>query len=143
MGSVSSALTGLAVPAVRVPGGVFAVRDRYDTAFGDVLLAVLTPTGTRPFDRSFGSRLNRCLFTTTLPADEGTISFIVEETVSRSCPNITVESARVVSYPAQDMFYLSVDFSIAGDASPTSYGAYLASSDILMSVNNPSNTLTQ
>ena len=60
--TISQGFKGLALPMVRVPGGYFQSKNELDTAWGDLMQAVLTPIGSRPFARDFGSRLHEVIF---------------------------------------------------------------------------------
>lgn len=137
MSAVSSLPTGLAVPAVRIPGGIFAVRNPYDTAFGDILLAILVPTGTRPMDRGFGSRLNTLLFGPKTSAANGTAKYIITEAISRLCP--TVNLIGVETAITLEGFALEVTFSLVGDPSAQTRSAFLQKSDLLRLVYDPNN----
>lgn len=92
MAAVIPQRTGLALPAVRLNGGYFAVRSAHDTAWGDLIIAAFCPIGGRLMQRSFGSTVDTYLMA---PADEFTMSSIraaVFAAVSKYCPHIRLVS---------------------------------------------------
>lgn len=58
----STAPVGYALPAIRGAGGYFPSKNKYDTAWGDVIIAIMCPIGGRPMRRAFGSGLADTLF---------------------------------------------------------------------------------
>ncbi len=87
---------GLALPAKRGDAGYFGSKTRMDTAWGDLILAVMTPRGSRPCRRDFGSALHDLLFGVGAP-DSATVSYVVEDAVSRHCPHLEVHRVEVAS----------------------------------------------
>ena len=55
--SQTNAYTGLSLPAVQRGGGYFVNQQPLNRVWGDILLTVYTPIGSRPMRRSFGSAL--------------------------------------------------------------------------------------
>ncbi len=81
-------LRGLALPALRDGGGYFASANKYDVAWSDLMVAILTPIGGRPMQRDFGSALRTVLMEL---ADEQTttrVNYVITEAVARWCPHI-------------------------------------------------------
>jgi phage baseplate assembly protein W len=88
-------LRGLALPAVRTVGGYFASKNRYDTAWGDLLLAIFVPVGSRPGNRSFGSALHRVLFEPDVLQKQQMVRHIIDETAARWTPHVVIHETRV------------------------------------------------
>ena len=86
---------GLALPAIRSVGGYFASKNRYDTAWGDLMLAIFTPVGSRPGQRDFGSALHRVLFETDVIRKQQLVRHIVEETAVKWVPHIVIRHVLV------------------------------------------------
>jgi len=89
------ALRGLALPALRKSGGYFRAAGKYDVAWGDVLVAILTPIGSRPGRRSFGSGLHFSLLEPQLSSNEAVVEYAVQEAVARHAPHVYVEQVQV------------------------------------------------
>lgn len=87
-------LRGLALPALRDRGGYFKSKDALEIAWGDLLMALLTPIGSRPMLRAFGSTLHRMLFDPTM-ASALKIRYIVFETAQRWTPHVRVYGVSV------------------------------------------------
>ena len=85
---------GLALPAIRGIGGYFASKDRYATAWGDLLLALFTPIGTRPGNRAFGSPLHGILFEPDVDRQQSLVRYVVQETAERWCPHLRIRGTR-------------------------------------------------
>ncbi len=105
---------GLALPALRAAGGYFASKSRHDVAFGDLLVALFTPVGTRPMSRGFGSNLSRVVFQP-VTADIGdVVEHVVREAANRWAPHVVILGVDV----RQDgeKVGILVRFSMAGDS---------------------------
>ncbi len=94
MGTTSLAQTtmlkGLGLPALRGAGGYFAVKNRYDVAWSDLMIALFTPIGGRAFDRSFGSGLHHVLFSPVTVAVDQLANYTVKQAAALWCPHVTV-----------------------------------------------------
>ncbi len=86
---------GLALPAVRSTGGYFASKNRYDTAWGDLLLALFTPIGSRPGKRDFGSALDTILFEPDVLRKQQMVRHIIMEAAARWTPHIVIREIKV------------------------------------------------
>jgi len=88
-------LTGLALPAIRVAGGYFNERRSFDVAWGDLLLLLFTPIGTRPMNRQFGSGLFRLLLEPNAPQLNQRAAFEVREATSLWLPHVRIDGVEV------------------------------------------------
>lgn len=95
MATKSLELKGLALPAIRTAGGYFSVRDKYDVAWGDLLLAVLTPIGSRPMNRQFGSSLHLAIDDPNDPALAQMVDYAVRDSAAAWCPHVIVHDVQV------------------------------------------------
>ncbi len=86
---------GLALPAIRTVGGYFASKNRYDTAWGDLLLTIFTPIGSRPGRRDFGSALDALLFEPDVLRKQQMILHIITEAAARWTPHVVIREVRV------------------------------------------------
>lgn len=84
----ASTLIGPSLPAIRTSGGYFAPKDKYDTAWGDVILAIMCPIGGRWGNRRFGSSVPSLLFS---PADAALAVMMnqyIKDTLSTWVPSV-------------------------------------------------------
>lgn len=86
---------GLALPAIRTVGGYFASKNRYDTAWGDLLLAIFVHIGSRPGRRDFGSALDTVLFEPDVLQKQQMVRHIINETAARWTPHIVIREVKV------------------------------------------------
>jgi len=105
---------GLALPAYRTSGGYFASKDRYDVAWGDLLIALLTPIGSRFMSRQFGSGVSRILFDAAVDQNPQLVKFVVMEAAARYCPHVVILDVRVVV--DGNFVSVGISFSLAEDA---------------------------
>lgn len=90
-------LRGLALPANKGPGGYFETKSPLDIAWGDLMLALFTPQGSRPMNRSFGSVLHEQLFEPTVDLiDNGTLDFVIREAVAQFCPHLVIRDVEIL-----------------------------------------------
>jgi phage baseplate assembly protein W len=104
---------GLALPAVRLSGGYFAARDALDTAFGDLIVALMCPVGGRFMRRLFGSGVDKYTFS---PSDDVMASALRAEifaTAKSLVPTITILGVLVRSGATK--VDISIRFSLASD----------------------------
>lgn len=87
-------LRGLALPARRGPGGFFESKNPHDVAWGDLLVALFVPQGSRPMRRQFGSALYEYLFDPIAVEDE-TLEIAVRDTAVASCPHLNIVSVSI------------------------------------------------
>jgi phage baseplate assembly protein W len=93
--------------------GYFRSADRYDLAWSDLLIALLTPIGSQPMNRSFGSGLSRLLFS---PADTDCVQVVrmtVEDTVSKWVPHVRIRAVAVAV--DRRSIQLRVSFGLTGE----------------------------
>lgn len=106
-------LRGLALPATRGPQGVFASKNAFDVAWGDLLLAVFTPRGSRPMDRSFGSTLYELLFEP-IDIEDEIIEVSIRAVAAQFCPHIVIRKVTLLN-SAQGTVQVGVVFSLTSD----------------------------
>lgn len=104
---------GLALPAIRTVGGYFASKNRYDTAWGDLLLAIFVPIGSRPGRRDFGSALDTVLFEPNVLEKRQMVRQIIDETASRWTPHIVIRE--VLLQVLDRHLQLSIAFGLQGE----------------------------
>lgn len=95
MVDATSELTGIGLPALRQGGGYFASKSKYDVAFSDLLHAVFTPIGTRPYQRAFGSALHLSLFDPATVTLQSTITQVIKTAVNTWAPHLYVASVQL------------------------------------------------
>lgn len=88
-------LKGLALPSVRNNGGYFASKGKYDVAWGDVMLTLFTPIGSRPGRRNFGSALIKVLFDPAVSEQTERVRHIITESLIEWCTHIRVRDVQV------------------------------------------------
>jgi len=86
---------GLSLPAQKTPGGYFHVKGAIDVAWGNLLQALFTPIGTRPFARTFGSTLNVVLFEPNIEQNASVIVYIVQTVAAQWVPMLEVIDVKV------------------------------------------------
>jgi phage baseplate assembly protein W len=109
-------LSGLGLPVTRDSGGYFTPKTGRDAAFSSLVISLLTPIGSRPMRRDFGSGLSLLLFD---PNDKMAISVaerVIREAAQKWCPWATVISVRVEE--AGRRMFLYVTFSLIDDRTP-------------------------
>jgi len=106
-------IVGLALPALRSQGGYFASKNQYDTAWGDVLLAVLTPIGTRPGLRRFGSALHTVIFEPDILSQIPVVQQVVSDAVTEWCPHVQLMNVAVRS--SDKALSVHISFRLKGD----------------------------
>jgi phage baseplate assembly protein W len=110
-------LSGLGLPVTRNSGGYFTPKTGRDVAFSDLVISLLTPIGSRPMRRDFGSGLSLLLFD---PNDKMVVSQatrVIQEAAQRWCPWATVLAVRVEESGTR--MFLRVTFSLIDDRTPT------------------------
>ncbi len=106
---------GLALPAIRSVGGYFASKNRYDTAWGDLLLAIFVPIGSRPGNRAFGSALHRVLFEPDVMRKQQMVRHIINETADRWTPHVVIYGIKVQVLDRH--LQLEISFGLKGEES--------------------------
>jgi phage baseplate assembly protein W len=111
---MAKSFVGLALPAVR-DAGYAASRSTEDRAYGDLLIALFTPRGARPMDRSFGTILTELLFDPGAEQDDPTISYVVRDAAARYVPQVDVGTVQVTPVVEQGKKGVRIVFSLASD----------------------------
>lgn len=88
-------LRGLALPATKGPGGFFESKTALDVAWGDLLLTLFTPTGSRVMRRDFGSVLAEQLFEPNTEDQAAIVDHVVREAAAEHCPHIQIRDVQV------------------------------------------------
>lgn len=88
-------LRGLALPAIKGPGGYFESKGEGDVAWGDLLLALLTPQGGRLMRRSFWSGVPDLLFEPVVVDEFQIIDATIKDVANRLLPHITVTRTNI------------------------------------------------
>lgn len=86
---------GLALPATKGPGGYFESKTSQDVAWGDVLLAIMTPLQGRFMRRSAGSALYEQLFEPVVEGDFPLIDYTIREAVTRQVSTVNVTRTEI------------------------------------------------
>lgn len=110
-------LRGLGLPARKGPGGYFAAKDKFEVAWGDILCTLLTPQGSRPGNRRFGSALYDLLFALGGP-DQATLQYVVSQAVADHCPHLEVFQV-VAAERASKGWEIGVLFGLRADRART------------------------
>lgn len=106
-------LRGLALPATRGPGGYFESRGPLDVAWGDLLMALFVPVGSRPMNRAFGSALYEILFTPQTLEFE-VVVVAIRDAVARLLPHIVLKDVTVIADTPRTV-RVGVVFALASD----------------------------
>jgi len=109
---------GLALPALRTAGGYFASRNRYDVAAGDVMRTLLTPIGSVPAKRDFGSALYRMVQDPMLEDRVELVDYVCRDALSKWCPHVVLHWVKVQLVPAKRTMQIKVAFRLVDDATP-------------------------
>lgn len=91
----SKEIRGLALPAIKGPGGYFESKSVGDVSWGDLLLTLLTPLGGRVMRRSFGSSLYDLLFEPLIPGEFSIISAAIRDIAARQLPHVSVTRVEI------------------------------------------------
>jgi phage baseplate assembly protein W len=106
-------LHGLALPAQRTPAGYFGVKGELDVAWGELLLALFTPIGSRPFARTFGSALGTLIFEANIVQNAPTIEYVVQTTAEQWVPSVVVTGVLVLIPQSTDTVNRTVDIEVS------------------------------
>lgn len=90
-------LRGIGLPALKGNGGYFASKTKYDVAFSDLLHAILTPLGSRPMNRGFGSSVHSSLFEPATVASHQALLLAIRTAVARGAPHLYVSDVKAQS----------------------------------------------
>lgn len=108
-------LRGLALPAKKGPGGFFESKVAIDVAWGDLLLTLFTPAGTRVMRRDFGSVLREQLFEANSELNDPIIDHVIREAASDHCPQVVIRNVTVTR--EENRAQVQVSFSLRTDTS--------------------------
>jgi phage baseplate assembly protein W len=110
----STELRGLALPATKGPGGYFESKSPGDTAWGDLLLALMTPLGGRFMRRNLGSTLYEQLFEPIVEGDFPLVDYTIRQATVRQLTNVRIVRTNVSEVQrgieVAVFFRLSTDF---------------------------------
>lgn len=134
-------LRGLALPAIRGQGGYFASKTGIDVAWGDLILTLFTPIGSRPMNRTFGSGLTDALFAPTGPALGELVNHTIRDAAARWCPHVQIDDVRVVEDGLN--VRIGVSLSLASDRSTADRQIMLPKSDLARYLANASNGVSR
>lgn len=110
-------LRGLALPAQKGPGGYFQTKSARDVAWGDLMLALFTPQGSRPMNRAFGSVLHEQLFEpVSALVDGGVLDYVIRDAVTQYCPHIVIREVEILDSPSKSI-HLVIKFALRSDSS--------------------------
>lgn len=122
-------LRGLGLPAQRSKGGYFASLSRYDVAFSDLVIAVLTPLGTRPMRRSFGSAVHHVLFDPATLASQKALTFAIKQAVARSAPHLYVADVQAIVRGSD--IALGIKFGLLDEQATQERAVLISKSDVI------------
>ena len=114
--SIVTELKGLALPAQKGPGGYFETKSSLDVAWGDLMLTLFTPVGSRPMNREFGSVLHQQLFEPIdAVLDEGILEYVIREAVDIYAPHIEIREVVALDAPPKQA-RVAIKFALRTDA---------------------------
>ena len=112
--ATTTELRGLALPASpRGAGGYFEAKDPLDAAWGDLLMALLVPVGSRPMNRTFGSALYDTLFTPQTLEFE-VVVVAIRDAAARLLPHIVIKDVTVIADTPRHV-RVGIVFALASD----------------------------
>jgi len=109
---------GLALPALRTAGGYFASKNRYDTAFGDIVRTLMTPIGSVPGKRNFGCALHRLVMEPGMLQRKPLVNYVCSDALQKWCPHIILHDLRITVVTARKTLQIKVVFRLVDDSSP-------------------------
>jgi len=115
--SITRPRVGLALPASRIPGGYVRSKQPLDTAWGDLMQAVLTPIGARPMARAFGSPLRDYLFDPNDSRNQPLIEQAIRAAAATWTPHVVIFSVEVRVVP-EGRVQVAIRFGLLGDSEP-------------------------
>ena len=113
----TASLTGLALPAVKRAGSnYFDSKSDAVVAWGDLLMSLIVPAGTRPLSRSFGSSIHRYVFEPNDARTQTMIRYIIEQAAAKYANNVKISNVTIQSSGQTIKFVIS--FRMANDPTP-------------------------
>jgi len=109
---VQQELQGFGLPVYSL-GGYFAVKNQYQIAWSDFLMAIMTPLTGRAMNRSFGSALSRTVFDPRSLSTNQQAMTAIRAAAARWCPHIVINAINTQSQ--QNKIQLLVNFSLASN----------------------------
>lgn len=109
---------GLALPALRTAGGYFASKNRYDTAFGDILRTLLTPIGSVPGKRNFGSALHRLVMEPGMLQRKSYVNYVCSDALQKWCPHVVLYDLQIGALTSKRTIQIKVVYRLVDDSSP-------------------------
>lgn len=127
--SANTPLRGLALPILRSGGGYFTPKNRFDVAWGDLLLTLFTPIGSRPMRRQFGCALTNILFEPNEPSVAALAESTIRQAAARFTPHLVIEDVRILF--EQKVIRVGVVFSLVEDRTTVERFVTVSKSDII------------
>ena len=100
---------GLALPATRLSGGYFSAQSGFALARGSLAFTLLTPIGSRPMQRAWGSGLKRCIMNP-VNVNDSILMLMVSNTAQLYVPDVIVTGVQTVG---KNYAGLNVSFKLA------------------------------
>lgn len=107
-------LVGFGFPVLRGKDGYFTPRRDYAMAWSDLVQVLLTPIGSRAFNRAFGSSLHLSLFEPNDADQQALIAYSVRTAAAKWTPYINVLDIRVSK--ESKTIKIAITFSLATDS---------------------------
>lgn len=104
---------GLALPAIRTRGGYFASKSPHDTAWGDLMLAIFCPIGSRFMNRTFGSALHRLLFEPNTADLSVQAEYLIRDAAQKWAPHVVITAVEAAT--RREHVFLKISFHLVGD----------------------------
>lgn len=108
----SKEIRGLALPAVKGPGGYFESKGEGDVSWGDLMLTLFTPLGGRVMRRGFGSSLYDLLFEPLVPDEFQLVGAAIRDIAARQLPHVTVTKVEIRAQPQGDGMEIRIFFRV-------------------------------
>ena len=91
----TNTLSGYGFPVLRGQDGYFTPRKGYAQAWSDLVQVLLTPIGSRAFNRSFGSSLHLCLFEPNDTDLQAMVNYSIRSSAAKWVPYVVLYDIRV------------------------------------------------
>lgn len=121
MATNATAQKGLALPAVRTQGGYFASKNPLQCAWGNLLVALYTPIGSRRMSRTFGSGLSTLLFRQGIQRNDPAVQIVVTGSAATWVPSVNI--TRVVTQVTKKAVNVGITFNVTGAVSQSPFPA--------------------
>ena len=127
----SQQLRGLALPAIRTAGGYFVSKQPDDVAWGDLIITLFTPIGSRLMRRQFGSALSTLVFDPSDATLQTDITTVIQAAAALWAPMVTIRGVTTTLNGKQ--VGVTVSFSRADNTSQVlnSPTVYVSKADVI------------